>query len=237
MNYTNLITIIIPCYNEINFLETVIQRVLDTKIQNKQVIIVDDFSTDGTRELLKSKIEPLVDKVIYHEKNMGKGACIKNALQFIAGDIVIIQDADLEYNPSDHPKLVKVMIDRNADVVYGTRFSKGTKNSNLNLYLTNRIANFLLTVFTNFLTGLKISDMETGLKCFRKKAIQSINLIENRFGFEPEVTIKLAKKKFIFKEIAIDYYPRTFKEGKKIKAKDGVLALFCIIKYSLISSR
>tara|TARA_B110000091_G_C13784047_1_gene462487 strand:- start:17 stop:724 length:708 start_codon:yes stop_codon:yes gene_type:complete len=235
MNYTNLITIIIPCYNEINFLETVIQRVLDTKIQNKQVIIVDDFSTDGTRELLKSKIEPLVDKVIYHEKNMGKGACIKNALQFIVGDIVIIQDADLEYNPSDHPKLVKVMIDRNVDVVYGTRFSKGTKNSNLNLYLTNRIANFLLTVFTNFLTGLKISDMETGLKCFKKEAIQGINLIENRFGFEPEVTIKLAKKKFKFEEIDISYYARTFKEGKKIRAKDGVVALFCIIKYYLIS--
>jgi glycosyltransferase involved in cell wall biosynthesis len=231
MNSTNQITIIIPCYNEINFLEIITQRVLDTKIPNKQIIIVDDFSTDGTKELLKNKIEPLVDKIIYHEKNMGKGACIKSAIQFIEGDIVIIQDADLEYNPSDHEKLVKLMIDSDADVVYGTRFSKGTKNSNLNLYLTNRIANFLLTALTNLLTGLKITDMETGLKCFKRKAIQSINLIENRFGFEPEVTIKLAKKKFKFEETDITYYARTFKDGKKIRAKDGVIALFCIIKY------
>jgi len=235
MNSAKQITIIIPCYNEINFLEIVTQRVLDTNIQNKQIIIIDDFSTDGTKELLKNKIEPLVNKVIYHEKNMGKGACIKSALRFIEGDIVIIQDADLEYNPSDHEKLVKVMIDSNADVVYGSRVTK-EKNNNLSIYIANRIANVFLTSLTNFLTGLKISDMETGLKCFRKKAIQSINLIENRFGFEPEVTIKLAKKKFKFKETGIDYYPRTFKEGKKIKAKDGVLALFCIIKYSLISS-
>ena len=235
MNSAKQITIIIPCYNEINFLEIVTQRVLDTNIQNKQIIIIDDFSTDGTKELLKNKIEPLVNKVIYHEKNMGKGACIKSALRFIEGDIVIIQDADLEYNPSDHEKLVKVMIDSDADVVYGSRVSK-EKNNNLSMYIANRIANFFLTSFTNVLTGLKISDMETGLKCFRKKAIQSIDLVENRFGFEPEVTIKLAKKKFKFKETGIDYYPRTFKEGKKIKAKDGVLALFCIIKYSLISS-
>ena len=230
----NQITIIIPCYNEINFLEIITQRVLDTVIKNKQIIIIDDSSTDGTKELLKKKIEPLVDKVIYHEKNMGKGACIKSALQFIEGDIVIIQDADLEYNPSDHEKLVKVMIDTNADVVYGSRVSKG-QNNNLNLYFVNRIANFVLTVITNFLTGLKITDMETGLKCFRKKAIHSINLIENRFGFEPEVTIKLAKKKFKFEETGIKYYPRTFKEGKKIKARDGVIALYCIIKYFLIS--
>tara|TARA_B100000795_G_scaffold50220_1_gene32968 strand:- start:387 stop:1094 length:708 start_codon:yes stop_codon:yes gene_type:complete len=235
MNSTNQITIIIPCYNEINFLEIITQRVLDTKIPNKQIIIVDDFSTDGSKELLKNKIEPLVNKVIYHEKNMGKGACIKSGIQFIEGDIVIIQDADLEYNPSDHEKLVNLMIDSNADVVYGSRFFKETKKSNLNLYLTNRIANFMLTRLTNLLTGLKITDMETGLKCFKKKAIQSINLIENRFGFEPEVTIKLAKKKFKFEETDITYYARTFKEGKKIRAKDGVVALFCIIKYFLIS--
>ena len=234
MNSAKQITIIIPCYNEINFLEIVTQRVLDTNIQNKQIIIIDDFSTDGTKELLKNKIEPLVNKVIYHEKNMGKGACIKSALRFIEGDIVIIQDADLEYNPSDHEKLVKVMIDSNADVVYGSRVTK-EKNNNLSIYIANRIANVFLTSLTNFLTGLKISDMETGLKCFRKKAIQSINLIENRFGFEPEVTIKLAKKKFKFEEIGIKYYPRTFKEGKKIKAQDGVIAIYCIIKYFLIS--
>ena len=235
MNSTSKITIIIPCYNEINFLEIIIQRVLDTKIPDKQIIIVDDFSTDGSKELLKNKIEPLVNKVIYHEKNMGKGACIKSGIQFIEGDIVIIQDADLEYNPSDHEKLVNLMIDSNADVVYGSRFLDETKNSNLNLYLTNRIANFMLTALTNLLTGLKITDMETGLKCFKKKAIQSINLIENRFGFEPEVTIKLAKKKFKFEETDIAYYARTFKEGKKIRTKDGVVALCCIIKYFLIS--
>ena len=228
------ITIIIPCYNEINFLEIITQRVLDTNIQNKQIIIIDDFSNDGTKELLNNNIEHLVDKVIYHEKNMGKGACIKSAIKFIEGDIVIIQDADLEYNPSDHKKLIKVMIDNNADVVYGSRVSK-EKNNNLSLYIANRIANFVLTEITNILTGLKISDMETGLKCFKKQAIQSIKLIENRFGFEPEVTIKLAKKKFKFKETGIEYNPRTFKEGKKIKAQDGIVALYCIVKYFLIS--
>jgi glycosyltransferase involved in cell wall biosynthesis len=235
MNSTNKISIIIPCYNEIKFLETIVKRVLKNKIRNKQIIIVDDFSIDGTKELLKNKIEPLVDKVIYHKKNMGKGACIRSAVKYIKGDIVIIQDADLEYNPLDHKKLIKMMMHSNADVVYGNRFSSGTKNSNLNLYITNRIANYLLTAITNFLTGLKISDMETGLKCFKKKAIQSIDLIENRFGFEPEVTIKLAKKKFKFKETGISYYARTYKDGKKIRAKDGVVAIFCIIKYFFTS--
>ena len=235
MNSTNKITIIIPCYNEIKFLETVVKRVLKNKIRNKQIIIVDDFSVDGTKKLLKNKIETLVDKVIYHKKNMGKGACIRSAVKYIKGDIVIIQDADLEYNPLDHKKLIKIMTHNNADVVYGNRFSSKIKNSNLNLYITNRIANYLLTAITNFLTGLKISDMETGLKCFKKKAIQSIDLIENRFGFEPEVTIKLAKKKFKFKETGISYYPRTYKDGKKIRAKDGVVAIFCIIKYFFTS--
>ena len=235
MNSINQISIIIPCYNEIKFLETIVKRVLKNKIRNKQIIIVDDFSIDGTKELLKKKIEPLVDKVIYHKKNMGKGACIRSAVKYIKGDIVIIQDADLEYNPLDHTKLIKVMMHSNADVVYGNRFCNKLKNPNVNLYIANRIANYLLTAITNFLTGLKISDMETGLKCFKKKAIQSVDLIENRFGFEPEVTIKLAKKKFKFKETGISFHARTFKEGKKIRAKDGVVALFCIIKYFLTS--
>lgn len=229
----NQISIIIPCYNEINFLEKIVQRVLETNIQDKQIIIIDDFSSDGTRELIKNKIEPMVHKVVYHEKNKGKGACIKSAIEFIKGDIVIIQDADLEYNPSDHEKLINLMLNSKADVVYGNRFSKN--NPNLSLYPTNRFANFILTFLTNILVDLKISDMETGLKCFRKEVIKSINLIEDRFGFEPEITIKLAKKNFKFEETGIAYSPRTYKEGKKIRAKDGFVALFCIIKYFLFS--
>ncbi|MBD1159441.1 glycosyltransferase family 2 protein [Pelagibacterales bacterium SAG-MED19] len=235
MKSKNKITIIIPCYNEIKFLEKVVKRVKKNRIKDKQIIIVDDFSTDGTKKLLKNKIENSVDKVIYHKKNMGKGACIQSAIKHIKGQIVIIQDADLEYKPSDHKKLIKVMENDNADVVYGNRFSKGTKNSNINLYIANRIANFILTALTNLLTGLKINDMETGLKCFKKNVIQSINLSEKRFGFEPEVTIKLAKKNYRFTETGISYYARTYKDGKKIRAKDGVIALFCIFKYFLIS--
>ena len=227
-----LTTVIVPCYNEVKYIEKVIKNILNNSLKNKQIIIVDDFSTDGTKEILKSKIEPLVDKVIYHEKNMGKGACIKSAIKFINGNAAIIQDADLEYDPSDHKKLVDLMNSARSDVVYGSRFYEN--NTNLNLYITNRIANHLLTFLTNLLTGLKITDMETGLKCIKKEAIQSINLIEDRFGFEPEVTIKLAKKKFKFKEIGISYSARTYKEGKKIKTIDGFVALFCIIKYSLI---
>ena len=234
MKSINQVTIIIPCYNEIKFLEMITQKVLDNKIENKQVIIIDDFSTDGTRELLLNKIEPMVDKVIYHERNMGKGACIRSAIKFIKGDIVIIQDADLEYDPSDHKNLVKVMEENNADVVYGSRVSKENKN-NLNLYIANRVANFILTAITNFFTGLKITDMETGLKCFKKKAIENVSLCENGFGFEPEITIKLAKKKLKFEETGVKYNPRTISEGKKIRTYDGIIALLCILKYSLKS--
>jgi|MDSW01.2.fsa_nt_gb glycosyltransferase involved in cell wall biosynthesis len=234
MKSINQVTIIIPCYNEIKFLEIITQKVLNNKIENKQVIIIDDFSTDGTRELLLNKIEPMVDKVIYHERNMGKGACIRSAIKFIEGDIVIIQDADLEYDPSDHKNLVKVMEENNADVVYGSRVSKENKN-NLSLYIANRVANFILTAITNFFTGLKITDMETGLKCFKKKAIENVSLCENGFGFEPEITIKLAKKKLKFEETGIKYNPRTISEGKKIRTVDGIIALLCILKYSIKS--
>ena len=234
MKSINQVTIIIPCYNEIKFLEIITQKVLNNKIENKQVIIIDDFSTDGTRELLLNKIEPMVDKVIYHERNMGKGACIRSAIKFIEGDIVIIQDADLEYDPSDHKNLVKVMEENNADVVYGSRVSKENKN-NLSLYIANRVANFILTAITNFFTGLKITDMETGLKCFKKKDIENVSLCENGFGFEPEITIKLAKKKLKFEETGIKYNPRTISEGKKIRTVDGIIALLCILKYSIKS--
>ena len=167
-------------------------------------------------------------------KEIGAKACIKSAIEYIRGDIVIIHDADLEYDPSDHKNLVKVMLENNADVVYGSRVFKKNKN-NLNLYIANRIANLILTEITNFFTGLKLTDMETGLKCFKKKAIKSVKLTENGFGFEPEITIKLAKKKLKFEETGIKYNPRTIKEGKKIKAYDGIIALFCIIKYTLKS--
>ena len=168
----------------------------------------------------------MVDKIIYHKKNMGKGACIQSAIKHIKGEIVIIQDADLEYKPSEHRKLIKIMKNNNADVVYGNRFHKGTKNSNLNLYIANRIANFILTTITNLLTGLKINDMETGLKCFKKNAIKSIHLTEKRFGFEPEVTIKLAKKILYLKKRVFHITREHIKMAKKLELKMGLLHYF-----------
>ena len=233
MNSTSKITIIIPCYNEINFLEIIIQRVLDTKIPDKQIIIVDDFSTDGSKELLKNKIEPLVNKVIYHEKNMGKGACIKSGIQFIEGDIVIIQDADLEYNPEEYPKLLKPILDGDADVVYGSRFKSG--DAARVIYFWHRLGNLILTFLSNMFTNLNLTDMETCYKVFRKEVLNQIRIEENRFGIEPEITAKISKirPRLRIYEVGISYYGRTYDEGKKITYKDGFRAIYAIIKYNL----
>ena len=230
----NTITILIPCYNEIKTIEIIVSRILKTEIKEKEIIIVDDNSNDGTKEILKSKISPLVDKVIYHDRNLGKGACIRTGIKYVKNQIVIIQDADLEYDPNEYPKLIQPIVDFKADVVYGSRF-KGSEGKRV-LYFWNRVANYILTVFSNICTNINLSDMETGFKCFKTDAIKSINIQENGFGFEPEVTAKLAKKKFKFFEVGVSYQGRTYEEGKKIRAIDGIKAVICIIKYNFFNS-
>jgi len=227
------ITILIPCYNEKQTIEKIVSKVKASNISDKEIIIVDDCSNDGTKEILKSKINQLVNKIVYHEKNLGKGACIRTGLDHVTGEIVIIQDADLEYDPNDYKKLINPINDFKADVVYGSRF-KGSEGKRA-LYFWNRVANYFLTVFSNICTNINLSDMETGFKCFKTSAIKSIKLNENGFGFEPEVTAKLAKKKYRFFEVGISYQGRTYEEGKKIRPIDGVKAILCIIRYNFLS--
>lgn len=227
------ISIIIPCYNEKYTVEEVIHRVKMSNISNLEIILVDDNSNDGTKQILEKKIHTLVDKIVYHEKNLGKGAAIQSGLKLVSGDIIIIQDADLEYDPKDYKKLLEPFYSNNADVVYGSRFFGG--ESRRIIYFKNQLANKFLTFISNIFTGLNLTDMETGYKCFTKKAVKNINLIEKSFGFEPEITAKLAKKKLKFFEVGISYYGRTYEEGKKIRPIDGLKALICIIKYNLFS--
>ena len=225
------ITILIPCYNEVNTIEKLIEKVLKSEISDKEVIIIDDFSTDGTKEILQSKLNKLVKKIVYHDKNLGKGACIRSGMEHVTGEIIIIQDADLEYNPNEYKKLIEPITNGQADVVYGSRFQGG--GSKRVLYFWNRVANYFLTILSNIFTNINLTDMETGYKCFTTKAAKSIALVENRFGFEPEITAKLAKKKYRFVEIGISYNGRTYDEGKKIRAIDGIKAIYYIFKYNL----
>ncbi|MCI9542320.1 MAG: glycosyltransferase family 2 protein [Lachnospiraceae bacterium] len=221
------LSIIIPCYNELENIRTIVKRVKQSSIQDKEIIIVDDCSTDGTREVLKNEIEPIVHKVIYHKKNRGKGGALKTGIKYATGDVVIIQDADMEYNPKEYPNIVNAIFENQADVVYGSRFLRGGVKG----YLRNYLANKFLTFLSNCKTGLKLTDMETCYKAFKREIIQSINIEEMRFGFEPEITAKIAKQGIKIKEVPIKYYPRKNSEGKKIGFKDGIRAIICIWKY------
>jgi len=223
------LSIVIPCYNEELHIEALLNRVLASPVQSREIIIVDDCSTDRTREILESRIRPLVDRIVYHERNMGKGAALHTGIAHAAGKVVLIQDADLEYDPDDYPALIRPILEGKADVVYGSRFLKGSKFGG---YLANRIANRTLTALSNCFTGLHITDMETCYKAFRREIIQSLKLTENRFGFEPEVTARIARLKCRVVEVPISYHPRTVSEGKKIGLKDGFRALYCIAKYA-----
>ncbi|MFC1546818.1 glycosyltransferase family 2 protein [bacterium] len=225
------ISVIIPCFNEKNTIQEIVRRVNNVEFSNKEVIIIDDYSDDGSREILKKDIESKVAKVIYHEKNMGKGAAVRTGLNYAAGDIIIIQDADLEYDPSEYPKLVNPIINGKADVVYGSRFVGSSAHRVL--YFWHSIGNIFLTFFANMFTNLNLTDMETCYKVFTKEAAKSITIEENRFGFDPEFTIKAAKLKYRIYEVGISYSGRTYSEGKKIGWKDGMLTLWCILKYSL----
>jgi len=226
------ISIIIPCFNEQNYIDQVIDSIHAQSSLNKQIIVVDDASTDGTKDKLK-KLKDLkkIDNLVTHKENKGKGAAVRSGIKEINGDIVIIQDADLEYNPKDYARLIKPLLDGNADVVYGSRFLGGGEDAHRVLYFWHRVANGILTTFTNILSDMNLTDMETGYKVFRKEVFNNLILRENRFGFEPEITIKLAKKKLRFFEVSVSYNGRTYQEGKKVGMKDGIRALYCLIKY------
>ena len=222
-----VLSIVIPCYNEENNIVGLVNKVLESPVPNKEIIVVDDCSTDGTRKILEEKIKPLVSQVIYHKKNGGKGAALRTGFKAATGDVVIIQDADLEYDPMEYPQIIEPIFNDEADVVYGSRFL----NSKMKGYLANRMANWFLTRLSNLFTHLKCTDMETRYKAFKREIIQSVDIKEQRFGFEPEITAKVAKMKIRFKEVPISYYPRTNEEGKKIGFKDGVRAIYCIWRY------
>jgi glycosyltransferase involved in cell wall biosynthesis len=227
------LSVIIPCYNEIETIDQVIDAVVAAPYPDKEIIVVDDCSRDGTREKLKSAIEASgrVHKVLYHEMNQGKGAALRTGIQAAAGEIVIIQDADLEYDPKEYPRLVEPILTGRADVVFGSRFAGG--DARRVLYFWHRMGNGVLTLLSNIFTNLNLTDMETCYKVFRREIIQSINIEENRFGFEPEITAKLAKSGCRIYEVGISYFGRTYAEGKKVGWKDGVRAMYCIVKYNV----
>ena len=225
------VSIIIPCYNEHKTIVQIVNKILNqTKIE-KEIIIIDDCSTDGTKEILQKNINSKVDKIIYNEKNFGKGFCIKKGVEISSGQIILIQDADLEYDPSDYNKILKPIFEGNADVVYGSRFV-GSEEKRV-LFYWHSVGNYLLTTLSNIFSNLNLTDMENCYKAFKSDLIKSINLEEERFGFEPEITAKIAKKKIRIFEVGIKYFGRTYSEGKKITWRDGFSALRCIIKYNL----
>jgi len=227
------LSIIIPCYNEISTISNIIEAVLASPYPNKEIIIVDDCSTDGTRQKLINEIAPLgvVSQILYHDMNQGKGAALRTGIKAATGDIVVIQDADLEYDPNEYSLLVEPILNNRADVVFGSRFLGG--NAHRVLYFWHRVGNGFLTLLSNMFTNLNLTDMETCYKAFRREIIQKINICENRFGFEPEITAKVAQSGCRLYEVGISYYGRTYSEGKKIGWKDGFRAIYCIIKYNI----
>jgi glycosyltransferase involved in cell wall biosynthesis len=225
------ISVVMPVYNERQTLREVVERVLAAPF-DLEVLCVDDGSTDGSRELLEALGQQYTQvRVISQPSNQGKGAALRRGIQEATGDFVIIQDADLEYDPADYPSLLGPLEQGQADVVYGSRFLGGRPHRVL--YFWHSIGNRVLTLISNCLTDINLTDMETCYKAFRREVIQSIRLEEHRFGFEPEITVKIAKRHLRIYEVGIGYWGRTYEEGKKIGWKDGVRALYCLIKYSL----
>jgi len=225
------LSVVIPCYNELGTICQVVEAVKASPVRDIEIIIVDDCSKDGTRELLQSRIEAQVDQVIYHRKNQGKGAALRSGFAAATGDIVIVQDADLEYDPQEYPIMIDPILKNKADVVFGSRFQGGKPHRVV--YYWHMVGNKFLTTLSNMLTNINLTDMETCYKAFRREIIQSIKIQENRFGFEPEITAKVAKMNCRIYEVGISYYGRTYKEGKKIGWKDGIIAIFCILKYNI----
>jgi glycosyltransferase involved in cell wall biosynthesis len=226
------LSIVIPCYNERKTIRAIVDAVRAAPVLHKEIIIVDDCSKDGTPDILRTEIAPLVDRIIYHEVNCGKGAALRTGFAAATGDAVIVQDADLEYDPNEYPKLLKPVLDGKADVVFGSRFMGG--EAHRVVYFWHMVGNRFLTLLSNMFTNLNLTDMETCYKLFRRDILQQIKIEENRFGFEPEITAKVAKlPECRIYEMGISYYGRTYAEGKKIGWRDGFRAIYAIVKYNL----
>jgi glycosyltransferase involved in cell wall biosynthesis len=230
------LSVVIPCYNERETIEKIVAAVRAATLPanvEREIIIVDDFSKDGTRDILKEKISANVEKILYHEKNQGKGAALRTGFAAATGDVVVVQDADLEYDPSEYMNLIKPIIDGKADVVFGSRFMGA--GAHRVVYFWHYMGNKFLTLLSNAFTNINLSDMETCYKMFRREILQKIKIEENRFGFEPEITAKVAKLGCRIYEVGIAYYGRTYAEGKKIGWRDGFRALWAIFKYNVFS--
>ena len=229
-----ILSVVIPCYNEKDTIALALERVRNCGL-NTEIIVVDDGSTDGTRDLLQGELSERIDKILFHKVNMGKGRALRTGFQAATGDLVIVQDADLEYDPKDFQRLVEPFIygEADADVVYGSRYLRNGRFRVDGFY--HEFGNKVLTGISNICSDLSLTDMETCYKMFRRDVIQSVKLCENRFGFEPEVTAKIAKKRCKIYELPVSYHPRTFEQGKKIGWKDAVRAIYCIIKYNFFA--
>lgn len=227
------LSVVVPCYNEKDTIEKVITAIRGCGIKNLEIIIVEDCSTDGTRELLKEKVAATVEKVLYHKVNSGKGAALRHGFKAATGDLVVIQDADMEYDPKDYLRLVEPFVSGRADaeVVYGSRYARSERYMIKRFY--HSAGNKFLTLLSNLFSDMALTDMETCYKMFKREIIQAIPIEESRFGFEPEVTAKVAKMRCKVYEVPISYYPRSYNEGKKIGVKDGFRAIYCILKYNL----
>jgi len=227
------LSVVIPCYNERATIEQILDAVRSAPVQDIEVIVVNDGSTDGVEKLLEGPLRNKIDVLVHHDVNRGKGAALRTGLRYCTGDYVLVQDADLEYDPREYSKLLKPLLDGKADVVYGSRFQGG--DSHRVLYFWHSLGNRVLTVLCGMFSDLNLTDMETGYKLFRRELIQGVNIREERFGFEPEITLKIARIPHIrFYEVGISYSGRTYGEGKKIGWKDGVRAVYCILKYGLL---
>ena len=227
------LSVVIPVFNERDTIEQIVNAVRASLVEDIEIIIVDDASTDGTQKILQEKIAPLAAKIILQQENLGKGAALRAGFVAATGDIILVQDADLEYNPADYPTLLEPIISGKADAVFGSRFMGG--HPHRVLYFWHMVGNHFLTLLSNMFTNLNLTDLETCYKAFRADIIKNLELRENRFGFEPEVTAKLAKARCRIYEVGISYNGRTYSEGKKVNWKDGFRAIYAIVRYNLFA--